>query len=308
MNFNNKYISIVLRTFVGLVFVTSAILKYLSVDTFDLYVFEHNLFSVPVTETITRLLITAEVVLGVMLVFNLYARFVYYAVLFFVAGFTAYLFLLPVLFDVNISHCHCFGEAIVLTRTESIIKNVVLFVCLLFVSPRFYTRRKWETLLTAVLCAAIFSAVMVVKAPGYLYTVVHREKIQIDVPLYETALRNSGKEKRFTDGKHIICMYSASCKYCKRSAMKLHLLLKNNHLSTNNIKAIFWSDASDADINDFFSEQNLLLPEYTTFRADTFLLITNGRMPVFLFSEHGTIVHQANYITLNEKDVVDFFR
>ena len=307
MSFYNKHISSILRVFVGLVFITSAILKYVSVDTFDLYVYEHNLFSVPLTETLTRLLITIEAVLGFMLVLNLHARLVYYTVLFFLIGFTIYLLMLPVFFDMSAANCYCFGEAIVLTRTESIVKNVILMFCLLFVSTKFYKSRKWETPLTAALFVAIFTAAMVVKAPGYLYTAVHREKIQIDVSMFEIALLNSGKQKEFTDGKQIICMYSESCRFCKRAALKLHLLLKNNNLPVDNVKAIFWSGTSDSDIHEFFFEQNILIPEYTTFRADTFLFITNGRMPVILFSDNGTIVHKANYITLNEKKIVDFF-
>jgi len=308
MNIHIKPVSIILRIFVGLVFITSAILKYVSVDAFDLYVYEHNLFSVSVTETLTRLLITIEAVLGIMLVFNIFMRTVYYAVLFFLTGFTVYLLIIPFFFDLNPSNCYCFGEAIVLTHTESIIKNVILMLCMMFVSTRFYSRRRWESMLTGVLSVAIFSAVIIGNAPNYLYSIVHKRNIQIDLSMYETALQNSGKERDFSDGKQIICMYTVFCKFCRRSAVKLHLLLKNNHLSEDNVKAIFWSDTPENDIREFFSEQNLIMPDYTTFRVDTFLLITNGRMPIFLFVDNGTIIHQANYISLDEKEVVDFFK
>ena len=306
MVIHNKHISSILRILVGLVFATSAILKYVSIDAFDLFVYEHNLFSVSATETLTRLLITAEAVLGVTLVLNLHARVVYYAVWGSLATFTVYMLLLPVLFDVNAENCYCFGETIVLNRTQSIIKNLTLMVCLVFVSRRFYIRKKWETQLTAALSVAILVVAFVVKAPGYLYTAVHREKIQIDASMYEAALLNSGKEEKFVAGKQIICMYSVSCMYCRKSALKLNLLLKNNNLSADNVRAIFWSDTPHEAIHEFFYEQNIFLPEYTMFRADTFLLITNGRMPVFLFSDNGKILHKANYITLSEKDVVRF--
>ena len=302
-----RQISNILRIFVGLVFIASAILKYKSIDVFDLYVYEHNLFSISVTETLTRLLVSAEAVLGVMLIINLYARPVYYAVWFFLAGFTLYLVLLPVLFDVNITNCHCFGDTIVLTRTQSIIKNGMLMLCFLLVSPRYYTRRKWEFQLTTVLCVAIFVTVIVANAPQYLYTKIHREKIHIDDSMFDAALINSGKQKEFTDGKQIICMYSVFCKFCRKSALKLSLMLKNNNLYDDNVKAIFWSDTSENSIYEFFAEQNLSTPEYITFTVDTFLSITNGRIPVFLFVEDGIIVDQANYITLNERKVVDFF-
>ena len=308
MKMHIRQISNIIRIFVGLVFITSAILKYVSIDVFDLYVYEHNLFSISVTETLTRLLIMAEAVLGFMLIINLYARPVYYIVWFLLTCFTLYLLMLPVLFDVNITNCHCFGEAIVLTRTQSVIKNGALMLCLLFVSPRFYTRRKWEIQLTTVLCVAIFATVIVANAPDYLYTAIHREKVQIDNSMIEMALFNSGKQKEFTDGKQIICMYTVFCKFCRRSAYKLNLILKNNNLYDDNIKAIFWSDTPEDSIHEFFSEQNLFTLQYITFSVDTFLSITDGRIPVFLFVDDGKIVHKAHYVTLSERKVVDFLR
>jgi uncharacterized membrane protein YphA (DoxX/SURF4 family) len=308
MTIHHKIVSNILRVFVGLVFIASAISKYFAIDIFDLYVFEHNLFSISVTETLTRLLITAELVLGIMLIFNIYARIAYYAALSLLVGFTIYLFLLPCFFDVDITNCHCFGKAIVLNRTQSITKNIVLLACLVFVSPKFYTFRKWEIWTASALSVAAFAVFMIVNTPNYLYTIVHKEKIQIDVPLYESALSNSDKGKEFTDGKQIVCLYSVSCKFCKRSAAKLHLIMKNNNLSEDKIKVEFWGGSPDTTINRFFSEQKIPLPEYTTFRVDTFLTITDGHMPVILFSDNGTILHRANYITLNEKNVVEFFK
>ena len=134
------------------------------------------------------------------------------------------------------------------------------------------------------------------------------EKIEIIVPLFEKTLLEKGKKEEFYDGKQIICLYSIFCNYCKFAAAKLHLLLKNNNLSVENIKVIFWDGTPDVEIIEFFSEQNIYLPEYTTFPAETFLTITKGKMPVFLFSDNGTIVFKADYITLNEKEVINFFQ
>jgi uncharacterized membrane protein YphA (DoxX/SURF4 family) len=296
-----KKLSVVLRILVGALFIASAILKYISIDTFDMYVFDHNLFSLSVTETLTRLLITAECVIGIMLVFNIYIRFAYYTVLALLAGFTIYLFLLPYLFDVEIDNCHCAGDAIVLNRTESIIKNIILIVCLMFVSIKFYIFRKWETYVTIALWTVIFTVFMIVQTPNYLYTVVHKEKIVVDVPLYELALLNSGKKEAFTDGKQIICMYATGCIYCQKTAAKLHSIMKNRQLPEEKIKAIFWTGSPDSVINNFFYDRNILIPEYTTFKIDTFLDIIHGHLPTILFSDDGAIVHSANYVTLNEK-------
>ena len=48
------------------------------------------------------------------------------------------------------------------------------------------------------------------------------------------------------------------------------------------------------------------LPEYISFRADTLLNMTYGRLPRLLFSENGKIIYSTNYNTFNEKDVCNF--
>ena len=305
---NKKYLSEGLRIFVGLVFVASAILKYISIDIFDLYVFEHELFSISITETLTRLLVTAELTLGILLISNIHTRFAYYCVIFFLSGFTLYLFLLPYLFEVDTVNCQCFGNALVLSRGESIAKNLILLLCLVFVSPKCFTIKKWHKWFMIVSGIALFIAFMVINAPNYLYTIVHKDKIQIDVPVYESALGNSGNEAKFTDGKQIICFYSVRCKFCQRAAQKLHLILKRHQLSEDQVKVVFLSSTPDSLIALFFYNQKIPPIEYTTFRVDTFLRITSGSMPVLLFSDNGTIVQKANYVTLNEKEVVEFFR
>lgn len=308
INIHNQTLSVVFRVFVGLILISSSILKYISIDVFDLYVFEHNIFSFSVTEMLTRLLISVECTVGIMLVFKIHVRIAYYTAFIFLVGFTAYLFLLPYLFDVDINNCHCFGEVIVLSRSESIIKNIFLLGCLFFISPKFFTFRKQETWITNALLLLIITVFMVLQAPYYLYNKVHSEKIKIDIQLYETALLNSGKKEKFTDGKQIICMYSVGCEFCKKCAAKLHLIMKNNQLSEDKIKVIFWAETPDSIIYNFFSDQKIFLPEYITFSVDTFLNITAGRMPVVLFSDNGTIVHRKNYVTLNEKDLLNFFK
>jgi hypothetical protein len=154
--------------------------------------------------------------------------------------------------------------------------------------------------------AVILIVFMSISAPNYVYTMIHKDKLQIDIPTYESALSNSNKKTEFTDGKQIICMYSTGCQYCKRSAMKMHLIVKNNQLSEDRIKAVFWGGTPDSLIYNFFSDQKIPMIEYTTFRVDTFLRITDGIMPVILFSDNGTIIHRANYVTLDEKKVIDF--
>ena len=58
----------------------------------------------------------------------------------------------------------------------------------------------------------------------------------------------------------------------------------------------------------FFREQKVTPLAYTTFTVDTFLNITEGKMPVILFSDEGNIVQTMSYTTLQEKDILHFLQ
>ena len=114
----------------------SALLKYLSIETFDLYIYEHHLFGYQLTEIFSRLLVAAEFCLGVMLLAGIFPRLTKWTVFCFLAGFTIYLWLMPYLFQVDMANCHCFGEKLPFTRNQSIVKNLLLMALLLPLSTQ----------------------------------------------------------------------------------------------------------------------------------------------------------------------------
>ena len=104
---NNKVLSTILRILIACVFIASAILKYIDIEVFDIYIYEHNLFNFAVSSTLTRLLIAAEFVLGILLLTNTLIRFTYIVTYIFLIFFTIYLLLQPYLFDA-LDNCCCF--------------------------------------------------------------------------------------------------------------------------------------------------------------------------------------------------------
>lgn len=303
---NNKVISIIIRILIGCVFLTSAILKYMSIEVFDLYIYEHNLFNLAITSTLTRLLIAAEFSLGIFLITNTFIRFTYISTYVFLIAFTIYLILQPCLFNVSLENCYCFGDKIILNHWQSILKNIVLMILLWFTNVKFYNRKKYELPLFIVVGFVSVASFMLINAPDYLYSKMFHSEVRIDQEVYKNALQNTDKFASFTTGKQLICMYSHKCKYCKNSAIKIDKIRKRNHLSSENIKCIFWEKADSTGVNDFFVNNNIHKLEYTKFPVQDFLKTTKGQMPVILFSENGKIVKSITYVGISEKDLIDF--
>jgi uncharacterized membrane protein YphA (DoxX/SURF4 family) len=125
---SRNIVGFVARIIVGLVFIASAITKYLSIDAVDLFVYEHQIFSWGVTTFATRLLIAFEAYIGIMLILGIYARQIKWASIIMLVLFSVYVLLKPVLFNVDNENCHCFGTVLLLDNTQTLIKNIILLV------------------------------------------------------------------------------------------------------------------------------------------------------------------------------------
>lgn len=301
-----KYFSLVLRLIVGGTFLLSSVLKYLSIESFDLYVFEHRILGYNTTEVFSRLLIAAEFCLGLMLIAGFYLRFTKYTMLCFLAGFTVYLLLMPLLFDVDMDNCHCFGEELPFTRGESILKNLVLIALLLPVSTNRSSDFRYQKVSVLLGGIIVVTAFMAVNPPSFIHNFLYGEEIFVDKDLYDEALANTGQKNVFSDGKQIVCLYSPSCKYCGLSAKKIHLASLQSQWDESCVKVIFLRMGNQKIDTSFFERNEIPKSDYVTFSADTFLRVTNGKMPVVLFVENGNICHSYQYLAVDEKKLDAF--
>ncbi|MBO4402065.1 MAG: DoxX family protein [Bacteroidales bacterium] len=306
---NNKCVTWVLRILVGGSFMLSALLKYLSIETFDLYIYEHHLFGYQLTEIFSRLLVAAEFCLGAMLLAGIFPRLTKWTVFCFLAGFTIYLWLMPYLFQVDMANCHCFGEKLPFTRNQSIVKNLLLMALLLPLSTQRGCLCRHLKRWVAVGVAVVVTVVMAVNPPSLVYNALYGEKILIDNDLYKEALANTGQMKAFSQGRQIVCLYSPTCKYCQLSAQKLHLAFQQAHLDESQMKVIFLRMNKGDERERAFFQKNRIPPlEYTTFAADTFLQVTHGKIPVILFVDEGKVCHSHQYMSVDEGRIGEFLR
>ena len=86
----------------------------------------------------------------------------------------------------------------------------------------------------------------------------------------------------------------------------MQLIFEREKLDMNRMKVVFCRLQPDREIPRFFEEQDIVPLAYTTIPIDTFLYITNGKMPVILFSDNGKIVKASEYLTLSEKEITSF--
>ena len=105
-------------------FIIAAILKLISIDSFEIYIYSFGLLNFLFTTIFSRLLIVGELLIGLMFIFKMKYKLVWRTTLIIQILFT--LFLIYVMIFRNDDNCHCFGDLIELSPLESIIKNVAI--------------------------------------------------------------------------------------------------------------------------------------------------------------------------------------
>ena len=251
---NNIYINAALRIVVGLVFMASAVLKYLSIDSFDMYVYEHGLFGYEITESLTRCLVAAELCLGIFLIMGVFPRFTKYTMLAFLVAFTTYLLLQPYLFDVDGENCHCFGDFFSLGRWQSVLKNIVLIALAIPINPALPWHFRWPKIGFAALAVLSLAAVFSLVTPSYIDQALYGKTITIDDELFRTTMNEAEGGETFLQGRQIVCFHSTACGYCRKSAKKVHLAMRQADIPSDKVRIVFWHTDKSKPISLFFEK------------------------------------------------------
>lgn len=152
----------VLKILVGVVFIISAVSKFITIDSFEMYVFSFGLFPLGVSFYIARFVLVFELILGTALISHRHHRFTLLMTLLFLLCFIAFLTYAHLVGRTD--SCHCFGDMLPFDPVQSILKNAVLILILLFVykfaSTEWYPRW-WLVMIIYLLTAVVLFFYMV---------------------------------------------------------------------------------------------------------------------------------------------------
>ena len=118
--------SMLIDIIIGSVFIIAAILKLISIDEFEIYIYSFNILSFFLTTFVSRIIIAAEFALGLLMILKINYKITWRIVFITLILFT--LFLIYTAIFRQDSNCHCFGEIIQLNPIQSIVKNLILIV------------------------------------------------------------------------------------------------------------------------------------------------------------------------------------
>lgn len=303
MQINSKQLLLhFLRILTGAVFIFSAVAKMIGIDNFEIYIFEQQYISFNLSAILARVIISAELMIGALLIGNLYFKKTWLAAILLLSVFSA--FLLVQIAKGASGNCNCFGQLLPLTPVESLIKNLVLIGILIFIRKEIAFHHIFTSY--AALFIVVFSIALppVLSPPDFLTDwskVPHADYDKTSaLMISDSTLQKFDLNK----GKHLVCFYSVTCQYCMHAADKMNVIIKNESL-TDATLCVFTGD--EALYDHFLEESNSDPYNHIFLPMKLFFKMAGPSVPAIFLVDDGTVMQQYNYRSIDEKEIKEFF-
>ena len=307
----------VIRLLLGAFFIATAILKLITVEQFELYIYSFNVMSFVFATMAARAVIAFEFLLGAFLMLKCFYKQVWYLTMITLIGFT--FFLVYAAIFRNDANCHCMGDLIVMKPLPSILKNLISIILLIFIKNQTESKFRFKKWIIALLFTAAVIVPFVVFPMDIFYNIFSKNEELINEKSFEEYKQDSVFQAAFTvysdsatsqnrvdSGNYLIGFVSSGCKYCKIGNAKLHQLVSCNNIDKTKIKFVIFGDSTAAKT--FQKETETSEYQYIIMKHDTenlykFIEITNGSFPKYLYLENGKVTKAITAQGFNEDEI-----
>ena len=295
--------ALAVRLLLGAFFVVSAIAKWVDIDHFEIHVFSYNLLSLNASFLVARLVIVAELLVGIGLMSDIWHRFVNACTLLMLVGFT--LFLGYAALVGRTDNCQCMGSLLEMNPVQSMLKNalLLLFLWIAMHAPEWRWHPKWWLWLPVVL--AVPTTLFIVSAPDNWLFGSEDEVFNADA--LREAIVDDGQlgPLDLDEGKHVVAFVTAGCQFCRMADQKLSSIWQRHELdSASLVYLVYTKDSTIAPLS--LNDTSFQRPAFTVDK-ETFMLITYGQRPMVMLMEEGEVKGSCHYRNISEGEIVEFF-
>lgn len=319
---------LLVRILIGVMFITTAILKLYSIDQFEIYIYSFNIFNFIYCSIVARLLICVEFMIGGFLIFNIQYRKTWWFTMAVMIGFT--LFLIYVAVFREDTNCHCFGELIELNPIHSILKNLLTILLLLFIFRTKEKNFKGKKVVAWLIPSLAFIFSFIIITPDALYNLfrskhhnfndVYFYEIQKDTTLHtqlipevivcentdSIVIHKEKKEFQLDTGSYVIGFMASGCPYCRLSVKKIDAFFKAHQLPEERCIIFMWG--GDKAFLYFWKETQVYHYQYRNINPYIAIDLTFGVFPLYILVKNKKVINVFDFRELSEKEVVNFFK
>lgn len=290
----------VLRLFVGLLFVVSAVAKLVAVDAFEVYIFTYGFFPLTLSYLIARLCIVAELIVGVALVAGLWPRLSVVAAALLTLAFTC--FLCYAALSGRTDSCHCMGNLVEFNPVQSMVKNAILL--LMLCGARFGTLWHWRPrwYWAALLFVALAVVPFVISVPDNW-----RYRSAREVYNAESLSRMLATDDfaDIAEGRHAVAFVTPGCGFCKLATEKMLAIGRRHDIDADRFVFISPRIDSTQTAVEAMTPGNFA---YTLRQlpVNEFFDITYGQRPLIMLVEADSVVATYHLRNIDERQIADW--
>jgi len=291
MNIRLRILWITLSLLTGTLFLYSAYTKLFPIQSFEYTMTDQVHLPHIVAAIASRFFIGLECSLGGMIALHFFGRnkWVLKSAFVLLVIFSLYLIWLWATAGDNVN-CGCFGDAIVMKPSVSLLKNAGLLAIIgLLIKYHKGLNYKWVNVAAATLLVCTI-------ASTYIFFPIFN-RYTIDLTTLYTDNKDFVPAIDLTKGKHIIAFLSPSCIHCRRAALKMHELKQHNP----NIPFFMVIGGTNGDLKDFWKASNAQDMPYTRLAEAPFRKYTHNIFPTILWVNNGKVEADVSYPELNQQ-------
>lgn len=293
-------------TLIGVVFVFSGYTKLYPVEPFEFTFVDLGIINWQMAPFIARLMIGAEFLIGILLIFNIDLRKITYKLSIGILLFFCIYLILLIAIVGDKGNCGCFGTYLEMTPSQALIKNV-LMILILFVLHKYH--EGWELykkyrfvfpflLVVSVVMPFILNPVELDYSEAYLNKPENNYKLELDSLYLNAQIKTP--PKMLSHGKHIIAFMSLTCSHCRIAAKKIRIISERNP----EIPFYFILNGDNAeDLRSFFEDTHTENIPYSILKGKPFLYLAGPSIPSIYLVNNGMVEHDVNYMELDQKEL-----
>ena len=299
-------LKIIIRIGIGVFFIASAILKLISIDNFELYIYSFNIFSFTMSGLAARAIIACELLVGILLIAKVKYKEAWWLTMLMLVGFS--LLLVYVILFRNDSNCHCMGDLVEIKPSLSLIKNLLVIALMLLIRKEEDYRFRGRV---TVLVIAILTAIAVPFAlfpMDNIYNLFSKTSTKsCNEAEFNSFLQDSVMQDIHLDeGNYIVGVVSSGCKFCRIGCLKMSEMVTFNKIDSTKVLYFIWGDSTS--VQKFRKETKSEPFLYVPINPVKAIRITDGAFPLFLFIQDGEVQRTADLRQLTEKEVVSHLK
>jgi uncharacterized membrane protein YphA (DoxX/SURF4 family) len=305
-----KYLFFVLRIVLGIIFLYSGYSKLFNTLPLEMSLTDTGLFNWGIAPFVSRFFVGLEFLLGFMLILGFRLKKITTPLAIgLLSVFSLYLLFLLITQNSNVD-CNCFGDKILMTASQALVKNIVMILmlgCFLKFSTAFELDfDKNSNFYYLFISAMIIYSPFISNKMDANFANFDKNKTNYTPPLHLLNPSNDTAISKinYKSGKQILAFLSISCKHCNYTAKKLGIMKRQNP----NLPISLIINGDKKELNTFIEKNNARNLSFQFFKGkETLIQIAGPNAPVIMLLNNGVVEFKPSYKELSDKNLTDWF-